>query len=115
MAPCVGLVLRPVNLNGIFHSYHFGEADDLVAGLIQTGALQYEMGSAMRHTLVPTENYIAYLAGGSDLNKLREAINLLRAHGIRIGGYLPCGDFRINANGQLYWTHPATNSTVEFE
>jgi hypothetical protein len=119
MGTCVGLVLRPLNLAGNFHSYHFAEPDDIEAGLIQTGALEYRLQYASRpefeNTLMPAEPFIAYLAGGSELNKLRETIDILKSHGIKIGGYLPCGDFRIDANGQLYWTHIGTNSTAEFE
>jgi hypothetical protein len=119
MGTCVGLVLRPLNLAGNFHSYHFVEADDIEAGLIQTGALEYRLKYASRpefeNTLMPAEPFIAYLAGGSELNKLRETIDILKSHGIKIGGYLPCGDFRVDAMGQLYWTHPAGNSTGEFE
>jgi hypothetical protein len=58
---------------------------------------------------------IAYLADGSDLNKLRQTIDILKSHGIKIGGYLPCATFAIDATGQLYWTHPTGNSTAEFE
>ena len=119
MAPCVGLVLRPVNGNGVFHSYHFGEADDITETLIETGALSYQLeyvaGPEFSSTLAPTGQFIAYLAGGSDLNKLRQTIDILKSHGIKIGGYLPCATFGIDANGQLYWTHPIGNSTTEFE
>ena len=115
MAPCVGLMLRPLNANGVFHSYHFGEADDIRKTLIQTGALGYEVFSESANVLQPTEPFIAYLAGGSDLNKLQQTIDILKSHGIKIGGYLPCATFQIDANGQLYWTHPTGNSTAEFE
>jgi len=118
MAPCVGLVLRPLNANGVFHSYHFGEADDITQTLIQTGALQenyIDAGLAGGSEIRPSEQFIAYLAGGSELNKLRQTIDILKSHGIKIGGYLPCATFAIDATGQLYWTHPTGNSTAEFE
>jgi hypothetical protein len=105
--------------NWLESSLCFVEADDIEAGLIQTGALEYRLEYASRpefeNTLMPAEPFIAYLAGGSELNKLREKIDILKSHGIKIGGYLPCGDFRVDAMGQLYWTHPAGNSTGEFK
>ena len=71
--------------------------------------------AALLLPLQPTEPFIAHLAGSSDLNKLRETIDILKSYGIKIGGYLPCATFRIDANEQLYWTHLGTNSTAEFE
>ena len=51
-----------------------------------------------------------------DLTPFRSPpIDILKSHGIKIGGYLPCATFGIDANGQLYWTHPIGNSTTEFE
>jgi hypothetical protein len=80
-----------LNLNGTFQSYHFGEGDDILAGLFQTGALQeiyIDAGRSGGTVTMPSEQFIAYLAGGCDLNKLRETIDILKSHGIKIGGYL---------------------------